>query len=128
MYFFKIHGGGWVQLNQIAQNAINEATFSLHKFPRNVDIGFWIEQFAISEILADFHFLLLFWPFLLDPGVPWVRSLGPDIRQWVSERPFWNLTELTLADEDTNSILTDNVNSAIQGNGAMAVMQPSGQL
>ena len=33
--------------------------------------------------------------------------------------PCWDFTELTLADEDTNSILTDNANRAIQGNVAM---------
>ena len=35
---------------------------------------------------------------------------------------------MTLADEDTNSILTDNANRAIQGNVAMQVTQvaPSG--
>ena len=35
---------------------------------------------------------------------------------------------MTLADEDTNSILTDNANSAIQGNVAMHVMLPGSQL
>ena len=34
---------------------------------------------------------------------------------------------MTLADEDTNSILTDNANRAIQGNMAMQVTQPGGQ-
>ena len=38
------------------------------------------------------------------------------------------LTDVTLADEDTNSIPTDNVNRAIQGNVAMHVPQPRGQL
>ena len=41
--------------------------------------------------------------------------MGPDL----SKRPFADLTDVTLADEDTNSILTDNVNRAIQGNVAM---------
>ena len=35
---------------------------------------------------------------------------------------------MTLADEDTNSILTDNANRALQGNVAMRVTQPGGQL
>ena len=35
---------------------------------------------------------------------------------------------MTLADEDTNSILTDNANRAIQGNVAMHVTLPGGQL
>ena len=34
------------------------------------------------------------------------------------------LTDVTLADEDTNSILADNGNRAIQGNVATQVTQP----
>ena len=37
-------------------------------------------------------------------------------------RRFADLTDVTLADEDTNSILTDYVNRSIQGNEAMQVM------
>ena len=55
-------------------------------------------------------------------------SLGPDL--WIrlsqtcslTERGFADLTDVTLADEDTNSILTDNANRAIQ------VVQPGCQL
>ena len=48
---------------------------------------------------------LSYWPlpFLSDPGKPGVRSLGPD----VTPTPCVDLTDVTLADEDTNSILTD---------------------
>ena len=35
---------------------------------------------------------------------------------------------MTLADDDTNSILTDNAKRAIQGYVAMQVTQPGGQL
>ena len=45
----------------------------------------------------------------------------------VTNRPCVDLTDVTLADEDTNSILTDNANWAIQGNAlhcGNAVMQP----
>ena len=49
---------------------------------------------------------------LSDPGKPGVRSL----------------TDVTLADEDTYSILTDNANREIQGNMATQVTQPGGQL
>ena len=56
--------------------------------------------------------------------------LGSDL--WVcfsvTERPFADLTDVTLADEDTNSILTDNANRAFRGNVAMQVTQPGGQL
>ena len=37
---------------------------------------------------------------------------------------FADLTDMTLADEDTNSIITDNANRAILGNVAMQVTQP----
>ena len=39
-----------------------------------------------------------------------------------------NFTELTLADEDTNSILTDNANRAIQGNVAKIGTNASGAI
>ena len=43
--------------------------------------------------------------------------------------PFADLTDVTLADEDTSSILTDeNVNRAFQGNAAMQVVPPGGQI
>ena len=60
--------------------------------------------------------------FLPDPGKPGVLSMGPD----VSPRPCVDLTDVTLANEDTKSILTDNVNRAIQGNVAMQEVRPGG--
>ena len=57
-------------------------------------------------------------------------SLGSDL--WVllsvTELPCADLTDVTLADEDTNSNLSDNANRAFQGNVAMRVTQPGGQL
>ena len=51
-------------------------------------------------------------------------SLESDL--WVrlseTETPCVDLTDVTLADEDTNSILADNAKGAIQGNAAMQVM------
>ena len=56
-------------------------------------------------------------------------SLGSDL--WVlmslTERLFADLTDVTLADEDSNSIPTDDVNRAILGNVAMQVAPPGGQ-
>ena len=49
--------------------------------------------------------------------------MGPD----VSEGGFADLTDVTLADEDSNSIPTDDVNRAILGNVAMQVAPPGGQ-
>ena len=57
--------------------------------------------------------------FLSDPGVPGVRSMGPD----VSPRRLADLTDVTLADEDSNSIPTDDV----LGNVAMQITPPGGQ-
>ena len=74
----------------------------------------WVRSHQPTFIYVDLFFLL-------DPGVPGVRSLGPD----VTKRAFADLTDVT--DEDTNSILTDNVHRAIQGNVAMQVTQPGGQ-
>ena len=45
----------------------------------------------------------------------------------MSERGCADLTDVTLADEDTNSILTDDAKRAIQGNEAMQAMQTVGQ-
>ena len=47
-----------------------------------------------------------------------VRSLGPD----VPPTSLWNFIDVTLADEDTNSMLTDNAKRVIQGNEAMQVI------
>ena len=56
-------------------------------------------------------------------------SLGSDL--WVlmslTERLFADLTDVTRADEDINSIPSDDVNRAILGNVAMQVAPPGGQ-
>ena len=49
----------------------------------------------------------------------WVRM---SVSEWVSKRHFAHFTDVTLADEDTNSMLTDNAKRVIQGNEAMQVM------
>ena len=64
--------------------------------------------------------------FLSDPGIPGVRSMGPSLCH--SHTFGSNFTELTLADEDTNSILTDNANRAIQGNVAKIGTNASGAI
>ena len=50
-------------------------------------------------------------------------SLGSNLWVRLSETPTpcVDLTDVTLADEDTNSKLTDNANRAFQGNVAMRV-------
>ena len=49
--------------------------------------------------------------------------MGPVVTKYVSYL-FENLTDVTLADGDTKSILTDNANRTIQGNAAMHVTHP----
>ena len=63
---------------------------------------------------------VIFGTFLSDPGIPGLRSMGPSL----SNSLYVCAAYVTLADEDTNSILADNANRAIQGNVAMQVTQP----
>ena len=65
--------------------------------------------------------------FLSDPGVPGVRSMGPDLSHSLTTRLCADLTDVTLADEDSNSIPTDDVNRAILANLAMQVAPSGGQ-
>ena len=53
--------------------------------------------------------------------------MGPDVSQSVTPRGFADLTDVTLADEDSNSIPTDDVNKAILDNMAMQVAPSGGQ-
>ena len=53
--------------------------------------------------------------------------VGAYVRQSVSPRGFADLTDVTLADEDSNSIPTDDVNRVIQENVAVQVAPSSGQ-
>ena len=45
--------------------------------------------------------------FLSDPGVPGVRSMGPDLSNYIQD-VCADLTGVTLADEDSNSTPTDD--------------------
>ena len=97
----------------------------------NTDCVVLALRFVIGLPLDFDHFALRFsptLPFLSDPGVPGVRSMGPVLSNKLTELPFADLTDVTLADEDNNSILTDNANRAIHGNVAMYVTLPGGQL
>ena len=51
--------------------------------------------------------------------------MGPDLSNSVRPRGFVDLTDVTLADEDSNSKPTDDANKAVLVNGAMPVA-PSG--
>ena len=60
----------------------------------------------------------LIWPknlkisFFIGPRCLWGLIYGLASLK-LTETPFWNLTDVTLADEDTNSIQADNANRAI---------------
>ena len=54
--------------------------------------------------------------------------MGPDVCLSVSERGLANLTDVTLADQATNSIQADNANMTIQGNGNAIVTNASGAI
>ena len=59
----------------------------------------------------------------IGPRSPWSDlCVRMSITNKQTTTPFVDLTDVTLADEDTNSILTDNVNRAIEGNVAMQVL------
>ena len=53
-----------------------------------------------------------------------ILRAGPDS---LTPRLFADLTDVTLADEDSNSIPTDDVNRAFLGNVAMQVAPSDGQ-
>ena len=63
--------------------------------------------------------------FLSDPGVPGVRSMGLGLCPSLTTRLCADLTDMTLADEDSNLIPTADVNRAILGNVERQV-EPSG--
>ena len=48
--------------------------------------------------------------------------MGQVVSHWLTDTPFADLTDVTLADEDTKSILADNAKREIQSNEAMQVM------
>ena len=87
-------------------------------------------QVERESVVSILQISFNFWEFhicLSDPGVPGVRSLGPDVRPSLTARGFADLTDVTLADEDSNSIPTDDVNRAFLGNVAMQVAPSDGQ-
>ena len=53
--------------------------------------------------------------FLPDPGVSGVRSMGPGVHTYLPPRTLRNFADVTLADDDTNSMPADDANRAIWG-------------
>ena len=60
-------------------------------------------------------------PFLSDPSIPGVLSVGLDVSNTIQD------LDVTLADEDNNSIPTDDVEKTIIVTVAMQVAPPGGQ-
>ena len=54
--------------------------------------------------------------------------MGLDVTNEVHTRASWDLTDVTLADEDTNSIQTDDVNMEIQRKVAVQMVPSGGQI
>ena len=70
--------------------------------------NFWYGKYHVCD--ADFSPTLVSWPdtkytFLSDPGIAGLIDGFESLK--LSERPFADLTDVTLADEDTNSILRE---------------------
>ena len=95
-----------------------------------------IDKLVCGQLFSDsyqsFKHLSTFYPqnfwklvFLSDPGVPGVRSMGPVVSNSLQDLVV-DLTDVTLVDEDTNSIPTNN-NRTIQDNVAMPVSNPGDQ-
>ena len=63
----------------------------------------------------------------IGPRCPWGPIYGSACLS-LTPRPFANLTDVTLADEDTNPIPIDEANRAILGNVAIQVAPPGGQV
>ena len=82
--------------------------------------------FLTSETCLKDPLLNLITYFVIGPRCPWgpIYGSGP---MSVSRRLFADLTDVTLADEDSNLIPTDDVNMAILGNMAMQVAPCGGQ-
>ena len=69
----------------------------------------WASPRHCFDIVAT---IISLFTFLSDPGIPGVRSMGPDVFNSLQDC-FADLTDVTLAHEDSNSIPTDDVNRPI---------------
>ena len=83
-------------------------------------IGLW--HYPSMEVRRQMNRIWVKAVIFIGPRYTWGPIYGSESLKLTI--PFWNLTYVTLANEDTNSILTDNANRAIHGNMAMQVTQP----
>ena len=95
--------------------------------PHCLGLPYWHYLLVLSWYLhqPESHQLSLQKGIVIGPRCPWSDLW---IRVSITKRPFADLTDVTLADEDTNPILTDKANGAFQGNLATRVTQPGGQI
>ena len=63
----------------------------------------------------------------IGPRCPWGPIYGSEPMSLTDSQTFTDFIDVTLADEDINSIPADDVDRAIQGNVAMQVAPPGGQ-
>ena len=117
------------------QNCCSRFTLSACWFRKNMSCIFH----PILQILFQFHHMLHLMTYIsiqsLVKGETFRVNLGflsdpiiPGVWMSLTHRRFWDLTDMTLADEDTNSTLTDNTNRAIQGNVTMQKTWLGGQM
>ena len=62
-------------------------------------LALWLEISRIVIFCIKYKSL-----FLPDPGVSGVRSMGPGVSMYLPTTDLWNFADVTLADDDTNSI------------------------
>ena len=74
-------------------------------------------------ITNSFGLFRLPYTIFIGPRCPWGPIYGFASLKQTNWATCANLTDVTLADDDTNSILTDNANRTFQGNVAMQVTQ-----
>ena len=70
----------------------------------------------LNNLFGCFFLMHICLIIFIGPRYPWSDLC---VRMSVRTTPCVDLTDVTLADEDTNPILTDSANRAIQGNVAM---------
>ena len=86
----------------------------------------WLKSSKLVNILQCWYFQEVLhqikWNvFSSDPGVPGVRSIGPDVCPLVTTRLCADLIDVSLADKDCKSTPTDDITKPILGNVAIQV-------
>ena len=122
--FMAVCGGVSVFMLQIFINPIQHQ----HWEPQPQSAGLFITKwYFVWKVKSKACFWFDFSPLciFIGPRCPW-SDLWVLVSQ--TEPPCVDLTDATLADEDTKSILTENANRAIQGNLAMQVASSGGKI